>query len=364
MAKGFVTNERIEYTDAVTGVRVIQLTSYPTPSVSLFYANTNFTPDSEHLILLCQRAACRGAPWDLFSVRADGSELRQVTDADGCGGFVLSPDGRCVYYHRQGALWRTDMEDLSETRVCEIGVSGSLALGFMSPDGVYYFTASYTPGNGARIAGGRTPVLYRVRTDGSEVVRHVPDDEEPFTLHSVSPGGHGLLVIVQAAGAKEYRLLDYEFRPVATYTRSFDFAHSTFLGRSAELQGCGLPPEHALFRIAPDEEKPRVVASGPYFWHSCSTLDGEWIVADTNWPDLGLHLVHVPTGRYARLCMPRSSQGHPQWTHPHPQFSPDGRCVVFTSDATGIPQVYLARVTDEMRQAIIQGELSVETRRR
>jgi len=364
MAKDYVTNERIEYTDAVTGARSIQLTSYPTPATSLFYANTNFTPDSSRLIVLCQRAADRFAPWDLWSVRADGSELRQMTDTDGCGGFVLSPDGEAVFFHRQGAVWRVEMDTLAEERVAEFGGPGQAGHGFISPDGLYYFTARYTPGNSGHVAGGRPPIIYRVRTDGSEVMRREPPDAEPWVLHSVSPGGHGVLAIATTARGKEYCLLDYDFNVRGVYTHTHDFAHSTFLGRTPEMQGCGLPPEHALFRIAPGEETPRRVTSGPYFWHSGSSLDGEWIVADTNWPDAGLQLVHVPTGRFAALCMPHSSEGHPQWSHPHPQFSPDALSVLFTSDATGIPQVYLARVSQELRERIIKGELSVASRRR
>lgn len=364
MARGYVANERIEYTDAVTGARIIQLTSYPSPAIPLFYANTNFTPDSQQLLLLCQRAACRTAPWDLWSVRVDGSELRQMTDADGCGGFVLCPDGVAVYFHRNGAVWRLDMGNLSEERVAELGPGTSAGAGFVSPDGCYYFTASYTPGNSGRLVDGRGPVVYRVRTDGSEVVRHMPAEDEPWILHSVSPGDHGLLAIAPRPSGKEYLLLDYNFETVGVYTRSFDFAHSTFLGRTAEIQGCGLPPEHALFRLHPDEERPRTIATGPYFWHSASSVDGAWIVADTNWPDVGLQLVHVPTGRFGVLCLPRSSQGHPQWSHPHPQFSPDGGCVIFTSDATGIPQVYLVRVSEEIRHRIESGQLSVTSRLR
>jgi oligogalacturonide lyase len=30
----------------------------------------------------------------------------------------------------------------------------------------------------------------------------------------------------------------------------------------------------------------------------------------------------------------------PQWTHPHPSFSPSERWVVYSSDVTGHPQVY------------------------
>ena len=364
MAKGFCTNERIEFVDAVTGARIIQLTSYPSPAMSLFYANTNFTPDRQRLILLCQRSASRSAPWDLWSVRADGSELRQMTDSDDAGGFVLSPDGRVVYFHRDGALWQVDMEDLKEERVCDLGLQGGAGLGFVTPDGEYYFTATYTPGNSGRTPGGRRATVYRARTDGSEVVRHTPDAGDSWTLHSVSPAGHGLLSIAVSDRGKEYRLLDYDLKLRAVYTRTHDFAHSTFLGRTPEIQGCGLPPEHALFRIRPHEETPRVIASGPYFWHSGSSLDAQWIVADTNWPDVGLQLVHVPTGHFAALCYPRSSQGHPQWSHPHPQFSPDARCVIFTSDATGVPQVYLVRIPNELRERIIAGALSMDTRRR
>jgi oligogalacturonide lyase len=33
-----------------------------------------------------------------------------------------------------------------------------------------------------------------------------------------------------------------------------------------------------------------------------------------------------------------------QSSHPHPRFSPDGRCIIFSTDRTGTPQVYTVRV--------------------
>jgi hypothetical protein len=363
MAKGYVTNERIEYTDAATGARIIQITSYPTPAMCLFYAAVNFTPDSARFIFMCQRAAQRAAPWDLWSARTDGSELRQMTDADGCGGFAMLPDGSAVLFHREGAIWRIGMDDLKEERVAALESDAPGGHGFITPDGRYYFTATHTPGNSGLISG-RMPTVYRVCTDGSEVITTCPDPSDPWTLHSASPGGHGLLAIAARGDSKEYRLLDVDFRIRAVYTRTHDFAHSTFLGRTDALQGCALPPDRALLKLEPGEEVPTPIAVGPYFWHSASTLDGEWIIADTNWPDIGLQLVHVPTGRYGTLCHPRSSEGHPQWSHPHPQFSPDGASALFNSDATGVPQVYLARITDEMRERIMSGRLTVADRRR
>ena len=34
----------------------------------------------------------------------------------------------------------------------------------------------------------------------------------------------------------------------------------------------------------------------------------------------------------------------PQWTHPHPAFSADGKYVTFASDRTGQTQVYVVEV--------------------
>lgn len=34
----------------------------------------------------------------------------------------------------------------------------------------------------------------------------------------------------------------------------------------------------------------------------------------------------------------------PQWTHPHPGFSPDERMIIYGSDASGFTQVYVAEI--------------------
>ena len=98
--------------------------------------------------------------------------------------------------------------------------------------------------------------------------------------------------------------------------------------------------------------KKTIVAEGPYFWHSGASDDGEWIVADSNWPDEGLWLINVATKQRERLCFSFASQGHPQTTHPHPNLSDDGSMAVFASDRTGITQVYVAYLPEEMRDRL------------
>ena len=44
--------------------------------------------------------------------------------------------------------------------------------------------------------------------------------------------------------------------------------------------------------------------------------------------------------------------GFPQYTHPHPYFTPDCRWVIFNSDRTGIPQIYAARVPGGLLESL------------
>jgi oligogalacturonide lyase len=95
-------------------------------------------------------------------------------------------------------------------------------------------------------------------------------------------------------------------------------------------------------------------------WHPICDPTGTRMVADTNFPDIGLQLFDARDG--AGLPIPlaypeASSMGAhwagpfpygdgpvevyaPQHTHPHPRFSPDGRYVLYTSDRTGHAQLY------------------------
>jgi len=170
------------------------------------------------------------------------------------------------------------------------------------------------------------------RADGSRVFQNVNDT--PSSVWSVKPDG------------SDARFL----------ARIDQFGHHTILGKTGLLQGTGQPPHRCIWIVEPGKA-PYQLVQGPYFWHSGASFNGEWIVADTNWPDQGIQLIHVPSRRFRTLCHARATQDHVEYGHPHPTISPDGKLVVFRSDRTGVAQVYVAHVTDEFREGVIAGEL-------
>ncbi|MFE5320834.1 TolB family protein [Paenibacillus sp. NPDC056579] len=60
----------------------------------------------------------------------------------------------------------------------------------------------------------------------------------------------------------------------------------------------------------------------------------------------------ISIGKTLLLCYPESSNSHPQWSHPHPSFSPDGKYVVYNSDRTGTAQMYIVRIPDQLREEL------------
>jgi len=347
MAKGESYNpERIARRDPTTGVEICQLTSFPVPSNALSYMGRCFTPDSRTLVFSSMREARRDSVFDLFRVDANGARLTQLTDFDDIFQAHISPDGSRVFYMRGCQLWATELDSCHAEMLCEDArIERAVSGASLSHDGRFCFVSvavrPYAAGQDHTLA----RAIARFRTDGSGV--DLLRDEKGYDIHVCHPSGPGLLCRLSSSPGHDLWLLDDDASNDRFFTRNV-FAHSNWLGKTDRLQGCAQHPLRAILVASCGQSEPEPLVEGPCFWHSSATLDGEWLVADTNWPDEGLQLVNVRTRRFRTLCYPMASEGHPQWTHPHPTFSPDGKMVLFNSDRTGINQLYLAKIPDEM----------------
>lgn len=339
MAKG--TNygcERAIVTDPQSGLRIVRLTHYPTISTNLYFEMESFSEDERHVVFIAQRAASREAPWDLFRVQTDGLELVQMTDRDDLHGIVVSPALGAVLFQSGGQVIRMDLMSLEETPIAAVPGEGCLAtpysLATIDRAGTGYIALAPDPGGGqcifkVEVATGQVDVLHR-----GTGLNHLHVDPLGKTLHfNDLDAGHACLIDTDGAN---YRRSAFR-----------EFAHHTWFGTTGKMQGTLLPPGRAVALRGEDDAAFTPLAEGRYYWHSSASRDAQWIVSDTNWPQEGLYLFHVATGRVTYVCDPRASCSHPQWTHPHPALSPSLRYILFNSDFTGVGQVYLAELTDE-----------------
>ncbi len=351
MSKG--TSHQLErgiFTDKESGLKVIQVTSFPTINQKLYFHDSSFTPDSKSFIFLSQTTPSRGAGFDIYKVDVDGTNFIQLTDKFITGGAQMSPDGKKVYFLRENALYSLDLQSLDENLISESKDIIKGGGGTISPDGKYYITSGRTKDERF--------VLVRFSTDGSEekIIYEHPFPH-PIAHEQYEPSGSGTVLFNSYGGEKQISLWlvndngsNYRLLKLPRST-----GHFMWVGKSKKILST-THPEGNIVTISDGDEEPTVVVRGEkgclYFWHAGVSQDGKWAVSDTNWPDTGLKLINLETGKYKTLCLSESSNGHPQWSHPHPSFSPNKKVVVFNSDRMGIPNVYMVHISDEFYKSV------------
>jgi len=350
------------FPDPQTGARITRLTSAPSINHPLYYLTNSFTRDCRSLVFASDRAG----KVDLYRVSLVDGVIQRLTDLDGVQPFSGNLVDDDVYFVTEGQLHRLSLLDGTDQVL-----AGRAGAGFgevtLSCDRRWAATLITKPGSAG---------ILIVRTDGSgsyvilEGVRALyhpqfhPTDPDRLIYSADLPDPRMWQVRRDGSGDRcIYRNAPAEW-----------FVHETFLGKTDRLTFSHW--RHGLCCVGLDEGEVQTLARLSA-WHVASNREGSRIVCDTHLPDIGLCLVDPRTGEYHTLCCPGASnkgtQWHksvplaaeggapgwatmveketgetaygPQWTHPHPSFSPDGRLVAYTSDVSGWPQAYVVEVT-------------------
>jgi hypothetical protein len=115
--------------------------------------------------------------------------------------------------------------------------------------------------------------------------------------------------------------------------------------------------DSTLFVAAYGDEKPTpIYAPGHPFNHVSVSKCGTYFVADTykDGPPGPIPLIvgNIATNKMAPLVETGTQGGGCQCTHPHPYFTADNKHVIYNSNLTGVPQVYVAVVPEEFLRAL------------
>ncbi|MFZ5928813.1 MAG: hypothetical protein ACOYX1_15365 [Acidobacteriota bacterium] len=349
--------------DPATGARVHRLTSASCINHHTYFLNSSLTPDEQELLFSSNRSGA----WQLYSIEPfPHGEIRQWTAAAPIHPFspAIHPGGESVLFVRGGTIWEIRRDTLEERLVAGFDQAqfGEVSL---SPDGEWITAAAKVGGEAGLVVG---------RVDGTHLSFH------RFPRTVIHPQFHPLdpawIEFAADPAPRMHRIRRDGTGLECLYEHSNNefVVHETFLGRTGDLVYVEWP--FALWRMNWETRERRCICEFNA-WHIAPDRAGTQILCDTNHPDRGLFLIDAATGAQRLVALSQSSNRGSQWakssyalpedfaaaraalggnlswmenaadtvygpqyTHPHPSFSPSERYAIFTSDRSGHPQVY------------------------
>lgn len=350
--------------DAATGRTIRQVTTAPAIHHHPFYYLPAYDDAMHWLVFVSHRC---GHPAVFAEERATG-RLVQLTDRDDVNEWSIHPshDGRWVYFTARSGAWRVStgsgfpeecLADFGDVPMIPPGMVGdSMGTTSLSRDDRWW-AVPVRMGDIARLhvidtSSGAVTAICEHDSIGHPEFH--PDDPSwlrfagRFTdrIHVVRRDGSGhRLAYARDVSRREW------------------VVHESWMPRSAvggrtEIVTVVWP--HGMIGIDVESNAARRVTNFPA-WHPMIRRDGRACVADTTFPDRGLVILDPSLSDAAVMPLVESLSSNggshwntthcpyddgpvkvfaPQHTHPHPSFSPDGSRVVFTSDRTGIAQLY------------------------
>lgn len=358
-------SEHSNYLDPITGARVHQLTAHGSISHPTYFLQRSFTPDNRKLIFTSFRTGSA----QIFEADFPDGPIRQLTRGAAIHPYspAILPSGRMLFV-RGGSVWVLDQATMVEREIARME-AGQLGEPSFSSDGEWVVTA-YKRGveNG----------LFAGQLDGSGW------STIPFERTVIHPQFHPLdsqwIEFAADPAPRMFRVRRDGSAMECLYHHGNDefVVHETFLGATGDIVFTVWP--FALRRL---DWNTRNISEITAFncWHIAPNRAGTAVLCDTNHPDNGLFLIDVVTGGRTAVCASgssnrgsqwkksryalaadfeaaRSATGQnlswmetatdtvygPQWTHPHPSFSPDETLAAFASDRTGTTQVYVVEL--------------------
>jgi oligogalacturonide lyase len=364
MSRGRIyPSETSRFNDKQTGVVIRQVTQHPAIHHHPFFIIPAYDNAMTRLVFVSHRT---GRP-EIFAEERTTGKLIQLSDQANISEYSVYPshDGRFVYYTADTGALRLNTETLEPEQLVDFGkvslrsagmVADAMGTTALSHDDRYW-AIRFNAGGEACLAivdttrGTHEVILNR---DSISHMMFCPDDN---TLLYYAGPLTDRVWLINRDGSNNRRL--YQRKPGEWIT------HEVWIPKTRELAFVDWPKGIRCIQVDTGLER-RITSFNA--WHAICNPQGTLMVADTNFPDIGMQLFNPldGVGEPTTLCYPEASsvgqhwagpfpydQGPikvyaPQHTHPHPSFSPDSRYIVFTSDKTGHAQVYELELPDHL----------------
>ena len=361
--------------DPKTGHEVIRMTPPHIICHRNYFYQKCFTCDGSKLIF---GGAFEGH-WNYYLLDIEKQQATQLTDGAGdntFGGFLSDDDKSLWYVKNNRELRRVDLDSLEEFIVydvddewvaygtwvansdctklvgIEIKKSDWQPLTDWSKFRAFYFTQPECRLINIDLrTGERRVMLQEKRWLGHPIYRPFDDTTVAFCHEGPRDAIDARMWLINADGSNVRKVRQHA--PGESFTHEFWVPDGSALYYVEHKEN---DPQRYLCSANPLTLENRQLMAIPPCSHLMSNLDGALIVGDGaphNTGDISLNdpfiwVFDVRAGTQKAICQHNTSwkvlDGDRQVTHPHPSFSPDGEWVLYTSDAEGMPALYLAKV--------------------
>ena len=377
------TSDRIE-----SGAQVRQLTSAPAITYNLYCEQPYCSADGNRLALFRTRDADPLEPGELLVYDIERYKVtRPAKQVSGIGSGIMAIANAawsgvlyaCCGSGKEKRLVRFDINTLEQEELFSwdaIPGQGLLTVSYDNHFGLASARTETTSTDGRPEFG-----IYRVnlQTGENELIYKNADIVNPhlqFRLHSANrimvQENRGCLVdeyvnLLRATDERGAGLFsiasdgtDRRDFPVAPPYTATTTGHECWIGDSDRvLVTVAAPYDDGIrcgnvLEVSHEQHKPRVVFGSPYMWnHISASRCGRFFVTDCyQLPNVPILIGSIATGKTRVLCESKTSGGGAQYSHAHPYITSDNRYVVFNSDRSGVPQVYIASIPDGFLESL------------
>ncbi|RLG94150.1 hypothetical protein DRO37_06435 [Candidatus Bathyarchaeota archaeon] len=377
----WVTEAIIHENFDLSGSQIIQITSAPIISNNIYCEQSYCTPDGERFAFI-RVSYSSGIPitslWvcDIHSRQIAMVEPKIEPSVANCKYtgiiyYIVSRNGR-------RDLVRLSLEDFEREVVFDMSDVPLKRIQSISPD-QRYAVGTYIPLDTIK-DGHATPQIIRLdfKTGEWRVIHEKTDIINTHLQYEPSRGedilvqhNRGALLdrygnIIRLVGDEGATLYvidnnggNYRQLPVGKPYTNPVTGHECWIGDTGEVLLTIVSSWKEAMRhgnvlaVKPGDKKARVVYKGYRISHISASRDGRFFVGDV--PSVkGKPIIigSIKTGRGMILCYSGSEGGTSQYNHPHPYLTGDNGWVIFNSDATGVPQIYIASVPEELLESL------------
>lgn len=343
--------------DAVTGREVWQMTDGPSINHVPYTYSRAFSSDENHLVLSSNRTG----RYQVYRVHLNTGEAVQLSDYPDYDHMSLNvdPQGREVYLTAGPKIMAIDILTGEERVVIDcsslsggnpitsragLNGSGSKALvTYYRPDGRMALAVGGTES-------GSTPVEAFVFTKFERISHPLfcPADDDLVSFVPL-PDTQNNMDLKQEERARVWslRLSTGEIQPLIMAPKGFRATHESWSPDGSRLYfhlkhvPKWSPASIASIPAHGGEMTVHFTSQTIKLGHSSVNRDHTMIVSDSQAPGHNeLVLIDIASGDHKILCYPNAS-GAPHPNHVHPNFSPSGNYIIYTSDVSGSAQVYV-----------------------